>query len=310
MISTTRFVPRIGFRWIDWPPPPPGDIGHRWLVLANEDPSRNTDAALGFGAHDPGWMGIEPLAGRTYDPMADEPHLFLRFADLSVGETFSYPDLDVTEESLLSFANEFGWLETPERMGGGSAAQGESLGRWQLAVFEMRETLVLYRAALTGDESELRRQIEIDDGDPDRRFARWHRPALLGEEDIFNVQDGLRPELADITAGGDRALVALVAVATEVDRHLRRAFSVSMNLAGGSAGAPLQLDFHPSTLLSALWYQLALYINGASEHRACEFCSSVFQIERRAGPGGRKGRSDRKYCSSKCRKDASRARRG
>lgn len=283
MDAHTHFVPATGYKWIDRPSGS-SQASSRWLVLASEDPSENTWESAGWG----------PLAGRRYDPMSDEPDLFFRFADL-----------DVSEESLLSFADEFGWLGVEETIDD-DRISGESWDAWRIAISDMKETLMLSQAAFAGDQSELRQRIELDDGDSQHRSVTWHRPgfrefALEGQDvdQMFHVPE--RDRLG---------VLALLMVATNVDGHLEGAFSGRLQFKSGSTDGGPRLDFHPSTLLSALWYQFALYLSGAREHRTCEFCETLFQIDRRAGPSGRRGRRDRKYCSSKCRKDASRARRG
>jgi hypothetical protein len=68
-------------------------------------------------------------------------------------------------------------------------------------------------------------------------------------------------------------------------------------------GAAL-LCIRPTTLLNALWTQLALAINGSQSLRTCVECKKWFAIE------SDRGRSDKEYCSDACRMRAYRKRKG
>lgn len=68
-------------------------------------------------------------------------------------------------------------------------------------------------------------------------------------------------------------------------------------------GAAL-LCIRPTTLLNALWTQLALAINGSQSLQTCVECSLWFAIE------ADRGRSDKEYCSDACRMRAYRKRKG
>jgi hypothetical protein len=86
---------------------------------------------------------------------------------------------------------------------------------------------------------------------------------------------------------------------SEVDR-----IDTSISLrADPLSGAP-KLCIRPTTLLNALWTQLALAIDGRQSLRSCIECKRWFAIE------SNRGRSDKEYCSDACRMRAYRKRKG
>ena len=65
-----------------------------------------------------------------------------------------------------------------------------------------------------------------------------------------------------------------------------------------------RLCIRPSTLLNALWTQLAQAIDGSESLRTCVECKKWFTIK------SGEGRSDKEYCSNACRMRAYRKRKG
>jgi hypothetical protein len=68
----------------------------------------------------------------------------------------------------------------------------------------------------------------------------------------------------------------------------------------------LRMSYAPTTLLGALWIQMALAITEDRTIRTCEHCARVFEVSKE--PTGARTRSDSQFCSNKC-KTADRRRR-
>ena len=65
-----------------------------------------------------------------------------------------------------------------------------------------------------------------------------------------------------------------------------------------------RICIRPTTLLNALWTQLAQAVDGRQSLRTCVECKKWFAIE------SDRGRSDKEYCSDACRMRAYRKRKG
>lgn len=65
-----------------------------------------------------------------------------------------------------------------------------------------------------------------------------------------------------------------------------------------SSGSSLELVVSPTYLISALWLQFALAVDGRKAYKQCPTCQNWFEI----GKWGSRG--DKKFCSNKCRQAA------
>ena len=84
----------------------------------------------------------------------------------------------------------------------------------------------------------------------------------------------------------------------------RPGVKVELHLREDPLSASARLRVVPETLLTALWTQLVLAIDGNLILRGCVQCRKWFTLE--AG----RGRSDKEYCSNACRMRAYRERKG
>lgn len=89
-----------------------------------------------------------------------------------------------------------------------------------------------------------------------------------------------------------------------LEKHPESGMDASITLSEAPQTGEARLCIRPTTLLDALWTQLALAIDGSESLRKCAECKKWFTIK--AG----EGRSDKQYCSNACRMRAYRKRKG
>ena len=92
---------------------------------------------------------------------------------------------------------------------------------------------------------------------------------------------------------------AFKGVFKRLSRHSDEGIEIS--LVDGQGGVPLAY-LVPKTLLSAMWLQLALAVEGLVNFGRCQQCKALIEV----APGS--NRPDRKYCSDACRMRAYRER--
>lgn len=90
-----------------------------------------------------------------------------------------------------------------------------------------------------------------------------------------------------------RKLLAILVSGALVTREVAPALVVSP-----SGVSPLHLTYGVETLVAAMWLQLAFAINGNRTYETCPVCGDEWESTW--------ARSDKKYCSAKCRKSANR----
>jgi hypothetical protein len=87
-----------------------------------------------------------------------------------------------------------------------------------------------------------------------------------------------------------------------IEKHPETVIDASIVLRKDPLSGKARLCIRPSTLLDALWTQLALAIDGSESLRTCVECKKWFTIK------ADRGRSDKEYCSDACRMRAYRKR--
>jgi hypothetical protein len=294
-MTTSRHEPSVSelvdFRWHRLSSP-------RWQTVhrdGSEDLDKDGNVVTSYAPSDRVVMLGEE--GEAYDPLKEEPALFLKFAGL-----------DDTEEAFAEFARRYGRLTRPhvfasfadQVIAEYSADKIEGfaggLDEWSGSRLLMSRVVRLWEGLRAG------RATEVISADYRTRIVGESRLVYAATDVPDPVPYGLPPELQF----GDRAPL-LVVPNTATDRDiaqglLRRgtarmlvAQGVSLSLAatGQPYGSGLRLTFGVYTLEAAMWLQLALAIDGNREYQICEVCGEWWDAT--------DARSHKKVCSDKCR---------
>jgi hypothetical protein len=230
---------------------------------------------------------------REYDPLADEPALFLTLAETK-GDA----------DSILTFVNEYGMLDVaPERSVPHSAAAGvtNALVDYQRAIGWLRQMVGIWRHATAGDVESLRRHISWEHGrlvlrgllDWDRQPVTEAGPAVGTDEWHRRYSESIHSDLhsGDI-AQGDVVGVAYSLLAREITLQLGGAMPSLFYLAAERRAV---FSFGIYTLWGALMLQFAQAIASQHDYRHCAVCTRWFMV----APGF--NRSNRTTCSDTCR---------
>jgi hypothetical protein len=247
------------------------------------------------------------VAWRAYDPLAAEPGLFLNFAGL-----------DLTPESFLAFANRYGSLGgysclfRPEGEEEASLPGAEPLfvGRdegvwvpgaelfsyWRDEVVWVRFLVDLWRMIEDHDRRGLARHVtwdaagrliyHIPAADKSHPAADWRGSGKRPSPDNYTEAMGLFP-VGDLEGPALRLLQ--IALNTELDR------SIKPTLSWQAASRTLVLANTATSLLGALYLQLAEMIDGGKKYQRCPICHRFFPLARGVN------RADRVTCSPTCR---------
>jgi hypothetical protein len=223
---------------------------------------------------------------RTF-PLEEKPALFREFGDLEVSDRRS------SEESIRGFANEHGAL-TRERLPVGRPGRregpypGEDLRLWREEIRRMRGVIELLDATVLGDQPALKRWVRLESG-----RLRYRTPWIRGSLPV-STEDSkhLRP--------GDAAQVARFVVERIINSRLPERTGAALLYHPDTTTHGVHLV--PVDLLGALWLQCALALGREQDYRQCWQCGTWMEIV----PA--KARSDRVYCSTRCRQKAYRQR--
>ncbi len=273
-------------------------------------------------------LGI--LEPSLYNPFDANPSLFLEFADL-----------DLRLDECVKFANHWGSLggDTSYEVVPVSSAEGERdsravfwgepLGIWFDEIREMRAAVRLWDMAKRDNREALEALIEFED-----KAILWSYGRQRGEHrengpdeagqipwdeviagmppwDTFSAPEMVvhqnyvadpvsNPERLDLIEKKDFVTAAFFVVQDFINDGLRARASPELKWEASQQRHATHLV--PSSLIGALWLQLALAVEGNKEHRQCHECKSWFEIF----PGS--GRPDKLYCSDACRMRAYRKR--
>jgi hypothetical protein len=132
------------------------------------------------------------------------------------------------------------------------------------------------------------------------------RPAP--EPDVI-ASESVYPELRGQMSPDDVVTPAVLYIETVTNEHLDG--RVTSRLLGNLEKKDLALYVVPRDLIGSIWLQFAEAVSGNKEFERCEVCGTWFE---KSGRGrsrkdtDRKGRSDRQYCSARCKQEAYRQR--
>ncbi len=255
------------------------DSGYRWL-----QPNELEPGAKGR------WLVAnvprgESIMGRQTLPLSDFPGLFLTLAELQP-----------TESGILEFANSHGDLGFEELapMGQGALVHGEPLHRWARAVLDMRVACDLLGAIEKKDARTLHRWIREEDGGGVRFYRKisglGHRMARIA---------GVKSTTA-LLIKGDVVRAARILMQRIANQNLNEwtAALILIDPEEGTQG----LYVVPKNLLGALWIEFAESIDSGRSKVRCIQCGSWIVVAPDTN------RSDRTFCSNRCRSKAYRER--
>lgn len=194
--------------------------------------------------------------------LSDYPALFLWFAQMQK-----------TPDMVGRFANTFGFL-----------AHGimETIA---LPSFQSEDVTAEKQSALR--EMKPHRKLEWLKG----QYICYGEPLKVWYAAIDDMRAAI--ELWDAFKAGSKP--AAKELQSRINSQLK---AVSTDVYLGEGGNSLELIVTANSLLSALWLQLALAVDGRKAYKQCPGCQNWFEI----GKWGSRG--DKKFCSNKCRQAA------
>lgn len=243
-----------------------------------------------------------------YRPLDDRPALFHTFAALP---------LPLTEGAVIEFADAHGWLGLHSslfnsRGSSGAMIHGERIEDWAYEIEQIRlcigaweairrqelDLLSRYAAHLQSEANAVEHFLEATG------LAQMI-PDGMGFAPFAFEPNALRP------AEQDLAESILIATIQRINSRLREHVSVSLlHDASSTSGAAMRVT--PKNLLGAVWLQLAQAVDGNKTYRACDACGDWFELAPDSMYSTRAkgvGRSNRRYCSDRCKSLAYRRRR-
>ena len=252
-------VSEQGYRWEDVPGRENGD---RYLELADLEGSR-----------------------RIYEPLKDQPTLFLKFAEVVP-----------TEVGILKFANKYGNLsriKTGRKWEVGMDGiehtfAGHTLKDWENEIQTMKDAVEVWDLARDGDREQLAKLIRWD-GD----VVGYHKEIPPTSRSELIAAPQFHPELREMWEPGETIGPAYGYLQHVLQKQLVKAVSLNPLWENSS----LRMTFKPENLAYAIWVQFseAVTATGDREYRRCEHCDGPFMVpKKRAYP-------PRRYCTNSCR---------
>jgi hypothetical protein len=221
----------------------------------------------------------------SYYPLQNHKGLFRKFANIKPAAGKSIRD------AIKEFADEHGLLGLQAQFTGQKpgldemASLGESQKHWEAEITSMRQVVELWDAVEQRDGKVLS-QIVWDDNLEVVRYLGTMFSREIYPEVWANRNDPITPAWMFI-----RRMVSLrLKIYTHTD-------AVPSD---GLRGASLRI--FPHNLIGALWLQLSHGLSGNLHYAQCPACKEWFELS----PGT--GRSDKEFCSIKCRQKAYRGR--
>lgn len=274
--------------------------GYGWLETDSINQSGRRESGL-YLTND--WSADgRSLFGTKYFPLEKHSGLFRVFAET-----------DLSQECIKSFADRFGLLggdidrmiKLPHRPTekGHVVGHGEKLGSWHLEIMNIQEAILVWDLARHGEIADLSRWIRWDE---DRRGVSFERrrgdddPDALFLESAYTIaSERIHQELLERFKPGDVLEPAMYFVQNRINDHLKEKVSARVMWNQDHA---LELHYVPWGLLSALWLQFARAVESNNEYRSCAECKDWFEISPATA------RTNRAYCSNRCRNKAYRKR--
>lgn len=237
----------------------------------------------------------------TYRPLIEFPALFREFA---------YLDRAHFESASLAFAGRWGALGSeatcavrPRCPQGDVAAGsddevwGEALDVWQFEADSLRYVIEIWEASKRGDHAPAEKSLRRND-----LHASWvmvtDNSGFMREMTIAAPRYHFH-RLRDIESAGSAAALKFV-VQDLVNEGLYGRVIEQVGWSGDLER--FEIEIVPTSLIGALWLQLANAVAAGYDYSRCDVCASWFEIAPRSG------RPEKRYCSDACRMRAYRRR--
>jgi hypothetical protein len=245
---------------------------------------------------------VDPMAGDLNEryPLEEVPGLYRKFAGL-----------DLTEDAILGFADRWGPLENAHQMESDEfentmvAFVGDTTEAWFTQIRRMKALVELWDVLQGKIKKKLADVIDVEkhecnwSWDVEIRFKvypnlRWHY--------TFRERDW--PGFSELLESGGTREVARTGLFDLVNESLWGSCSPWLSTDEGNEHGRLCLT--PHNLKAAMWLMFAQEILGEKDLKQCLYCKRYFEASKETND--RRQRSDKKYCSPKCRGAAFRAR--
>lgn len=229
----------------------------------------------------------------SYEPLIDQPALFYRFADLG-----SSP----SNEDLLKFANQYGWLgdlvSVVDRSS--SLIQGmdtsshqkvisaEPLDHWYRHLNQFIPYMELWEAITADEQAYLASVIHWYD---DKGAVSYGKE---GVGSMLIASSNTDQELLQSFVPGELQRPAKVALARTINRNLGKLCKPAL-LFNERSYSDSHLYFMCRNLLGVIWLQFAKAVESNIEYRRCAQCSQPFIPH--PGERGKK----KKFCTDACK---------
>jgi hypothetical protein len=225
---------------------------------------------------------------RSFQPLKEEPDLFLRFS--RIWQEKNFPG------AAVAFAHRFG---LPRATG----TESRPFQPTRLSLREFFEESQRAWVALSLYETVLNK-----DGASARALLEEHRHLDAGLENCYKH---MQPTSADV--------VPLTPLQGAVAGYARIIYGMVRELSSQSVSVTFDRpDLDPTSvkvtwsfdnLLGALYLQMWWVVTSSGELSRCEQCGRLISLSR-PDPGGRKRRSDKRFCDDACRQAQHRAKKG
>jgi len=275
--------------------------GHRWIRAKPLGARDKPDRAYLIDGIAPG----VPYKYERYFPLSEETGLFKIFSEV-----------EPTADSISEFADRFGMLRGDDReivvpkVPIGNSDQnlvaGETLGGWADEIFAMRQAVYLWDLIQNSDLATLGQLFTLRGDDiifqsvPDGIDLTTKPPKPLSDAVRSFSRDRGAPGGELRFEEGDLIQPALYQLQSIVNDRLKA--ETASRLLWDPDSRDLVLRMAPKNLLGALWFQFAEMVSKKQGLKQCEQCGKWFRVA--AGIG----RTDKKYCSQRCRTQWYRAR--
>lgn len=224
------------------------------------------------GRHE--WEGdfLKPqTTGVEYDPL-EHTCLFHEFERTGTNK-----------KAIKGFAGKYGSLRRVE----------SSVKEWRDEITQMQEAVWLWRSVTDENTRKLGDVVHWSNGGVSYKPLKFDIPNEDSSLYGFRRGEIIKPSKLFLSILVNNKIKNVKARLTQTDIK-----GPTHDLLG-----PWKLAMIPDSLLSAMWFQLARAIAENKLYRDCSWCNTPFEI------ATGKGRSDKQYCSDKCRQAASRDRR-
>lgn len=177
----------------------------------------------------------------------------------------------------------------------------ESISEWGQELAALRDALLLWGAAESGDLEYLREPIATDAGDMPRLNVYEGSAVYVGPVDLLRI-GGPGSAAEPLISPEEPIQAAGIVLGHLVNAKLRKHTSFALVI--DAQERRLVTRARAESLIGAAWLQLAMSIDGEREPRRCPRCGAWFI----ANPAAERGHP-RTYCRDTCRVEMSKKRR-